>query len=165
MTASAEPVEPAPTRWHLTTDGADPPDALVGVGAVLAPGTILAAYRAGIFPMGVGPGGSGPIGWWSPDPRGVLLPDDLHVSRSLRRSLRSFEITTDTAFDEGLIKWLSEADLMIHETNYGVHTPYEKLAALPAELRARMRLIHYPDDFDTGASVIEPLAQGRRYTV
>ncbi|MGO0576378.1 leucyl/phenylalanyl-tRNA--protein transferase [Ornithinimicrobium panacihumi] len=100
MTASAEPVEPAPTRWHLTTDGADPHDDLVGVGADLAPGTILAAYRAGIFPMGVGPGGSGPIGWWSPDPRGVLLPDDLHVSRSLRRSLRSFQITTDTAFDE-----------------------------------------------------------------
>lgn len=46
-----------------------------------------------------------------------------------------------------------------------MHTPYEKLAALPAELRARMRLIHYPDDFDTSASVIEPLAQGRRYNV
>lgn len=72
----------------------------MGVGADLAPGTILAAYRAGLFPMGVGGGGSGPIGWWSPDPRGVLLPGDLHVSRSLRRSLRTFEITVDTAFAE-----------------------------------------------------------------
>ncbi|AKQ64641.1 beta-lactamase domain protein [Myxococcus hansupus] len=78
---------------------------------------------------------------------------------------RCLGYSADTAFDEGLIHWLSSADLIIHETNYGVHTPYEKLAALPAELRARMRLIHYPDDFDTGASVIEPLAQGRRYTV
>ncbi|QSQ13925.1 MBL fold metallo-hydrolase [Myxococcus landrumensis] len=73
--------------------------------------------------------------------------------------------SADTAFDEGLIHWLSRADLVIHETNYGVHTPYEKLAALPADLRARMRLIHYPDDFDTEASVIEPLREGRRYTV
>ncbi|MCP3140424.1 MBL fold metallo-hydrolase [Pyxidicoccus xibeiensis] len=78
---------------------------------------------------------------------------------------RCLGYSADTAFDEGLIDWLSEADLMIHETNYGVHTPYEKLAALPAELRARMRLIHYPDDFDTRASVIEPLVQGRRYSV
>lgn len=78
---------------------------------------------------------------------------------------RCLGYSADTAFDEGLIHWLSRADLVIHETNYGVHTPYEKLAALPAELRARMRLIHYPDDFDTEASVIEPLRQGRRYTV
>ncbi|ATB49572.1 MBL fold metallo-hydrolase [Corallococcus macrosporus] len=78
---------------------------------------------------------------------------------------RCLGYSADTAYDEGLIDWLSKADLIIHETNYGVHTPYEKLAALPAELRARMRLIHYPDDFDTGASVIEPLAQGRRYNV
>ncbi|GHG62403.1 MBL fold metallo-hydrolase [Comamonas sp. JC664] len=78
---------------------------------------------------------------------------------------RCLGYSADTAFDEGLIDWLSSADLIIHETNYGVHTPYEKLAALPAELRARMRLIHYPDDFDTAASVIEPLAQGRHYNV
>ncbi len=78
---------------------------------------------------------------------------------------RCLGYSADTAFDEELIDWLSEADLVIHETNYGVHTPYEKLAALPAELRARMRLIHYPDDFDTRASVIEPLVQGRRYNV
>lgn len=78
---------------------------------------------------------------------------------------RTLGYSADTAFDEGLISWLAEADLVVHETNYGVHTPYEKLAALPAELRARMRLIHYPDDFDLQASNIEPLAQGRRYTV
>ena len=49
--------------------------------------------------MGLGRHGAGPIGWWSPDPRGVLLPDGLRVSRSLRRSLRRFEVRVDTAFD------------------------------------------------------------------
>jgi ribonuclease BN (tRNA processing enzyme) len=73
--------------------------------------------------------------------------------------------SADTSFDASLIEWLSEADLVVHETNYGIHTPYERLAELPAELRAKMRLIHYPDDFDREASVIEPLAPGRRYVV
>lgn len=83
----------------------------------------------------------------------------------IRAGGRCLGYSADTAFDEGLIAWLAEADLVVHETNHGVHTPYEKLAALPAELRARMRLIHYPDDFALEASNIEPLAQGRRYTV
>jgi ribonuclease BN (tRNA processing enzyme) len=78
---------------------------------------------------------------------------------------RSLASSADTAFDLSLIHWLAEADLVVHETNHGVHTPYERLAALPAPLRERMRLIHYPDAFDTGASLIEPLVQGRRYTV
>ncbi len=73
--------------------------------------------------------------------------------------------SADTAFDPTLVEWLAEADLVIHETNYGIHTPYESLAALPATLRAKMRLIHYPDDFDLAASVIEPLREGRRYSV
>ncbi|MFL5354571.1 MBL fold metallo-hydrolase [Archangium sp.] len=83
----------------------------------------------------------------------------------IRAGGRCLGYSADTAYDEGLISWLAEADLVVHETNYGVHTPYEKLAALPAELRAKMRLIHYPDDFDLEASNIEPLAQGRRYNV
>ena len=74
-------------------------------------------------------------------------------------------ISADTAFDQSLIEWLSSADLVIHETNYGVHTPYEELAALPGEIRQKMRLIHYPDTFDVEASVIEPLVQGKRYAV
>lgn len=83
----------------------------------------------------------------------------------IRAGGRSLGYSADTSFDEGLISWLAEADLVIHETNYGVHTPYAKLAELPSELRAKMRLIHYPDTFDLQASNIEPLAQGRRYTV
>lgn len=73
--------------------------------------------------------------------------------------------SADTAFDPSLIEWLAEADLVVHETNYGIHTPYQALAALPPELRAKMRLIHYPDDFDRDASTIEPLDQGRVYRI
>jgi leucyl/phenylalanyl-tRNA--protein transferase len=74
---------------------------IAGVGADLAPGTLLAAYRHGLFPMRLqarGPFGLGPLGWWSPDPRGIIPLDGLHVSRSLHRSQRRFEIRVDTAF-------------------------------------------------------------------
>ena len=77
--------------------------------------------------------------------------------------------SADTAYDPTLIEWLDDADLIVHETttmiHTGVHTPYEKLAALPESLRSKMRLTHYPDDFDVNASVIEPLRQGRIYEV
>ena len=70
---------------------------LVGTGADLEPATLLDAYRSGLFPMGLGESGAAPMGWWSPERRGVLFPADLAVSRSLRRSMRRFEITVDTA--------------------------------------------------------------------
>jgi leucyl/phenylalanyl-tRNA---protein transferase len=92
------PLEPPPSRWQLDLDRAAPEDDLVGVGADLEPGTLLMAYRAGLFPMGIGEDGSPPTGWWSPDPRGVLLPGQVRISRSLRRSYRQFEIRVDTAF-------------------------------------------------------------------
>ncbi len=68
--------------------------------------------------------------------------------------------SADTAFDPGLIAWLAEADLVIHETNFGVHTPLARLAALPEDLRARMRLIHYPDLLDPATAPIRCLRQG-----
>ena len=68
---------------------------LVAVGADLEPGTILAAYRAGLFPMPV----EGTLGWWSPDPRGILPLDGMRVGRSLRKSCSRYEIRVDTAFD------------------------------------------------------------------
>lgn len=70
---------------------------LVGIGGDLEPATILQAYRNGLFPM---PVDEEHLGWWSPNPRGVLEPHNLHVSRSLRRSMRRFEIRYDTAFAE-----------------------------------------------------------------
>lgn len=67
---------------------------LVGVGADLRPGTILAAYRSGLFPMPV----DGRLAWWAPDPRAVLEPGRLRVTRSLRRSCRNFDVRVDSAF-------------------------------------------------------------------
>jgi leucyl/phenylalanyl-tRNA---protein transferase len=72
---------------------------VVGVGADLEPGTLLCAYRGGIFPMPVGAGSEELIVWWSPDPRGVLPLDGLRVGRSLRRSCARFEVRVDTAFE------------------------------------------------------------------
>jgi len=72
---------------------------VVGVGADLEPGTLLSAYRSGVFPMPVEAGGDELLVWWSPDPRGVLPLDGLRVSRSLRRSCRRFEVRVDTAFE------------------------------------------------------------------
>jgi len=77
--------------------------------------------------------------------------------------------SADTAYDLSLIEWLANANLIVHEattmTHTGVHTPYVKLAALPESLRSRMRLTHYPDDFDANSSIIEPLQQGFIYEV
>jgi ribonuclease BN (tRNA processing enzyme) len=83
----------------------------------------------------------------------------------IRAGGRALGYSADTAFDPALVEWLAQADLVVHETNAGVHTPYASLAALPAALRARMRLIHYPDDFDAAASVIAPLRQGERIEI
>src|SRR5437879_9572981 len=70
-------------------------DGLVAIGGDLSVPRLLLAYRSGIFPWTVNP-----ITWWSPDPRGILDLDRLHISRSLARTLRKapFEITHDRAF-------------------------------------------------------------------
>lgn len=92
------PVEPPPTPWRfpspLTARGE-----VVALGGDLEPATLLAGYRAGMFPMRLD-GTRGPLAWWSPDPRGVIPLDGMHVSRSLRRSARRYEIRVDTAFAE-----------------------------------------------------------------
>lgn len=94
------PRTPPPTGWRLHDTSLIPGQDLVAVGADLEPGTLLAAYRSGLFPMGLGEAGEPPIGWWSPDPRGVLLPGDLRVSRSLARARRRFAVSVDRAFAE-----------------------------------------------------------------
>jgi leucyl/phenylalanyl-tRNA--protein transferase len=73
------------------------PNGLLAAGADLSPERLLAAYRRGIFPWY---SEGEPILWWSPDPRMVLVPSDLKVSRSLAKTLRNrdHEIRFDTAF-------------------------------------------------------------------
>lgn len=91
------PVEPPPSAWQLPPPESADAHGLVGVGADLAPGTLLGAYRRGMFPM---PITRRRLGWFCPDPRGVLPLDALRVSRSLRKSADDFEIRIDTAFVE-----------------------------------------------------------------
>ena len=72
----------------------------------------------------------------------------------------------DTAFDPDHVRWLSTADLVVHETSESsIHTPIHALNALPAELRRRMRLVHMADDFDPACTDIRPLAEGERVAV
>lgn len=93
-----QPVEPPPSRYVFDLTKAPPGEDFLGTGADLEPATLLAAYRAGAFPMPVTRRGA--MGWWSPDPRGVIPLDGLRVSRSLRAACRRFEVRVDTAYDE-----------------------------------------------------------------
>ena len=96
------PVEPAPSVWNFGDPCAyEQDDDLVAIGADLEPGTLLAAYRRGLFPMPSGTPGD-PTYWFCPVQRGVLPLDGLVVSRSLRRACRDFEIRVDTAFEDVL---------------------------------------------------------------
>ena len=74
-----------------------PESDLVTVGGDLEPSTLIHAYRRGIFPMEV-TGMPGVIGWWSPDPRGIVPLDGLRVTKSMRQSARRFDIRVDTCF-------------------------------------------------------------------
>lgn len=72
-------------------------DGLVAIGGDLSVQRLLLAYRSGVFPWTVEP-----ISWWSPDPRAILELSRLHISESLRKTLRkgTFEVTIDRAFSE-----------------------------------------------------------------
>ncbi len=75
------------------------PEGLLAVGGDLSQERLLQAYRKGIFPWF---SEGEPIMWWSPDPRLVLFPSELKVSRRLRRTIRrgTFRITMDSAFEQ-----------------------------------------------------------------
>ena len=87
--------DPFPPVEGAMTD----PNGLLAAGADLSAERLLDAYQRGIFPWF---GEDDPLLWWSPDPRMVLMPGELRVSRSLRRVIRSgrYRITLDTAFPE-----------------------------------------------------------------
>ncbi len=83
---------------HLAND-----EGILAIGGDLNPERLLLAYRSGIFPWY---SENEPIIWWSPDPRFVLYPEDLKVSKSMRQVLRQkkFEIRFDTAFDQVILE-------------------------------------------------------------
>jgi len=88
-----EPIFPALAKALVEPNG------LLAAGGDLSPQRLLATYRRGIFPwFSVGE----PILWWSPEPRMVLFPGELKVSRSLARTLRNanYEVRLDTAFGD-----------------------------------------------------------------
>ena len=109
------------------------PEGLLAVGGDLSEERLLAAYRNGIFPWY---SDNEPILWWSPDPRLVLYPDELHVSRTLKKVLNKniFSITFDCAFkdvidacaktrtqkDEGtwIVEAMQDAYVQLHEAGY-----------------------------------------------
>jgi leucyl/phenylalanyl-tRNA--protein transferase len=70
-------------------------DDVVAVGGDLAPGTLLQAYRKGLFPMRLP---DGRLGWWSPVDRAIIPLDGLRVSRSLRQSCRRYKVSVDEDF-------------------------------------------------------------------
>ena len=88
-------LRPADPEWFPPTTAADP-DGLLAYGGDVRPARLLAAYRRGIFPWFAN---DEPPLWWSPDPRCVLLPDELRVSHSMRSVLRknAFEFEVNTA--------------------------------------------------------------------
>jgi leucyl/phenylalanyl-tRNA--protein transferase len=90
------PEEPPPSSISFPPAATADAKGRVFVGGDLKPGTLLAAYRTGLFPMRQG---DGQLAWWSPDPRGIITPDRLHVSHSLFRSRHRFVIRIDTAFE------------------------------------------------------------------
>lgn len=94
-----EPRPVGPSAWRMRDPRRADPTGLVGFGADLAPATLVDAYRRGIFPW---PHEGVDLPWFSPDPRGVLVPDDVRVARSLRGRLRNcgWQTTVDASFDE-----------------------------------------------------------------
>ena len=105
------------------------PNGLLAAGGDLSPQRLLDAYRHGIFPWY---DESDPILWWCPDPRLVLFPENLKISRSLTKSLRKdYEIRTDSAFEtvvrkcaeprrDGAGTWISEEMILAYCTLHGM---------------------------------------------
>jgi leucyl/phenylalanyl-tRNA--protein transferase len=90
-----------PTAFPPVETALADPDGLLCAGGDLSPERLLEAYRRGIFPWF---SAGQPILWWSPDPRTVLYPDELRVSRSLAKALRNrgYETSMDRGFTEVL---------------------------------------------------------------
>jgi leucyl/phenylalanyl-tRNA--protein transferase len=94
---TTKPEPPGKSRFHFPPPDEWPDADLITLGADLEPSTLVDAYRRGVFPMEVAEL-PGVLGWWSPDPRGILPLDGMRVTRSLRQSARRYEVRLDTSF-------------------------------------------------------------------
>ena len=103
-----------PSRFFPPVEAANP-DGLLALGGRLTPEWLLDAYRHGIFPWPIDE--DAPIAWWSPDPRAIIELDRFHISRRLRRTLRSgrFEVACDRDF-AGVIRGCATAGGRIGHT-------------------------------------------------
>ena len=96
---STRPQPVGENRWRFPP-AADWPDGdVIAAGGDLEPATLVAAYRQGLFPMSID-GRDRMLGWWSPDPRGIVPLDGLRVTRSMRQSAKRFEVRIDTCFEK-----------------------------------------------------------------
>lgn len=89
------------------------------------------------------------------------------IAMIIREGNKSIGFSADTSFDEDLIHWLAQADVIIHEcsdSNIG-HTTYGQLLTLPAEIKNKIKLIHYCDQFVWEDSEIYPLRDGDVFVV
>jgi len=88
-----------PDEFPQTSRALTEPNGLLAIGGDLSVARLLAAYRRGIFPWF---GEDQPVLWWTPDPRAVLFPSEIRISRSLRKTLRKniFSVSVDLAFSE-----------------------------------------------------------------
>ena len=105
------------------------PNGLLAMGRTLSVGTLVEAYTQGVFPWF---SEGDPILWWSPDPRMVLFPQELHVAKSLARRLRKgdFRVTADTKFGEVIRSCAAPRDLEPGTwINRRMITAYERLHA------------------------------------
>lgn len=124
MTWTHTPQPTLDSRWHFPSPEEWPDQDLVCGGADLEPGTLIEAYTLGLFPMHV-TGLPEVIGWWSPEPRGVLPLDGLRVTRSLRQSARRYDVRIDSCFSDVVRGcadparehgWITEAFVDAYET-------------------------------------------------
>ena len=90
-----QPVGESP--WAFPPISEWPDDDLIAIGADLAPATIVAAYRRGLFPMEV-QARKRTLAWWSPNPRGIIPLAGLRVTRSMRQSAKRYDVRVDTCF-------------------------------------------------------------------
>ena len=161
--ATPQPV--GKSRWRFAPHSRWPEGDLVELEADLEPSTVIDAYRRGLFPMGISEL-AGLLGWWSPNPRGILPLDGLRVTRSMRQSAKRYEIRVNTCFTrvmQGCADpsreggWITRA--------YG--RPGEGVEAVQLELacRAYMQEPEHPGPENWPTPVDQKRAQPTRATI